>query len=503
MKKNRAFTKGTLRANYFYNFASQVLTLIIPLLTTPYLARVFHEEGNGQIAFANTIITYFTMFANLGFSTYGQREIAKYQDDDYNRTKVFWEVFLLRAIFTLISLILLVISTSVGIYGQKYNTLIFLFSIQVFAVLFDVNFFFQGQEDFKSIAIRTITLKLVCLACVFLFVRKSTDTWIYALMYSLSVLIANALMWPRLITRIIKIPYNNFDLRKHLKPSLIIFFPTLAATIYGSLDKLMIGYLCGNPDYENGCYNQALKLNQAMLVVVIVLNSIMIARNSHDYAVGNRTKVKEHINFSCNYVISLGIPMIAGVVALSENLSSWYLGSGYKEVPILLNIMSTRFITSGLACVFGNELFISIGKEKYPTIAHIITAVTNLILNVYFISHWGAVGGAITTALSEFTDFAVLFWLACREGYVKPKSLLIMSLKPLVASVVMFMTVKWIDVTMRTSFFSFAICVCAGTTIYACCLLLFKDTFANTIFAKYAKPYLLVIKRKAATIRKK
>lgn len=250
-------------------------------------------------------------------------------------------------------------------------------------------------------------------------------------------------------------------------------------------------------------HNQALKLNQAMLVVVIVLNSIMIARNSHDYAVGNRTKVKEHINFSCNYVISLGIPMIAGVVALSENLSSWYLGSGYKEVPILLNIMSTRFITSGLACVFGNELFISIGKEKYPTIAHIITAVTNLILNVYFISHWGAVGGAITTALSEFTDFAVLFLLACREEYVKPKSLLIMSLKPLVASVVMFMTVKWIDVTMRTSFFSFAICVCAGTTIYVCCLLLFKDTFANTIFAKYAKPYLLVIKRKAATIRKK
>ena len=125
------------------------------------------------------------------------------------------------------------------------------------------------------------------------------------------------------------------------------------------------------------------------------------------------------------------------------------------------------------------------------------------ILNVYFISHLGAVGGAITTALSEFTDFAVLFLLACREEYVKPKSLLIMSLKPLVASVVMFMTVKWIDVTMRTSFFSFAICVCAGTTIYVCCLLLFKDTFANTIFAKYAKPYLLVIKRKAATIRKK
>ena len=169
MKKNRAFTKGTLRANYFYNFASQVLTLIIPLLTTPYLARVFHEEGNGQIAFANTIITYFTMFANLGFSTYGQREIAKYQDDDYNRTKVFCEVFLLRAIFTLISLILLLISTSVGIYGQKYNTLIFLFSIQVFAVLFDVNFFFSRIRRFQIDCDKNNHIK-TCLPCLRFFV---------------------------------------------------------------------------------------------------------------------------------------------------------------------------------------------------------------------------------------------------------------------------------------------------------------------------------------------
>ena len=89
---NNTLKKGSLKTNYIFNFISQILTLVIPLITAPYLARIFHEEGSGQIAFANNIITYFTMIANVGFSTYGQREIAKYQGEKYAQSKIFWEI---------------------------------------------------------------------------------------------------------------------------------------------------------------------------------------------------------------------------------------------------------------------------------------------------------------------------------------------------------------------------------------------------------------------------
>ena len=134
--------RQSLKKNYIYNFISHILTLIIPLITTPYLARIFREAGNGQITFANNIISYFTMFANLGFLTYGQREIAKYQDDDYKRSKTFWEIIIVRGVFSIVSFLVLLVTTYSGLYGSSYNTLIILFSIQIIAVIFDVNFYY-------------------------------------------------------------------------------------------------------------------------------------------------------------------------------------------------------------------------------------------------------------------------------------------------------------------------------------------------------------------------
>ena len=488
--------KKSLKKNYIFNFINQILTLIIPLITTPYLARIFHEVGNGQIAFANNIISYFTMIANLGYSVYGQREIAKYQDNDYMRSKTFWEIVIIRMALSLISFILLLVTTLSGIYGVSYTCLIFIFSIQVIAIAFDANFYFQGQEDFKSVAIRTIILRTLCLVCIFAFVKKETDIWLYALIYSLSVLFANVIMWPNLKKSICKVRVSDFRFRKHFLPAFIIFLPTLATTIYGSLDKLMIGYLSFNPDYQNGCYNQALKLNQAILILITVIDSVMVARNSHDYAVGEIGKLKDHIYFSCNYVLHLGIPLIVGMCVLSNNLSAWFLGEGYAEVPILLNIMSVRFIVSGLACVFGNQLFIAIGKEKYTTAAHITTAFSNLILNFIFIPWLGAIGGAITTALAETVDCLVLSAIAIKGKYISGKWILAMSFKPIFASVGMFVVIYYLNNMFSYHVISFIFIAGIGGCIYAVILLLIKDSFSALCLSKFIKPSIMKIIKK-------
>lgn len=478
----------SLKKNYVFNFISQVLTLIIPLITTPYLSRIFHEVGNGQIAFANNIITYFTMIANLGYSVYGQREVAKYQDDEYMRSKIFWEIVIIRVVLSIVSFTILLITTFSGIYGHSYTKLIMLFSIQVIAIAFDVNFYYQGEEDFKSIAIRTIILRSLCLILIFTFVKHENDTWIYALIYSSSVLFANLIMWPKLLKMIKKVSIKDLEFRRHFIPALIIFLPTLATTIYGSLDKLMIGYLAKNPDYQNGCYNQALKLNQTILVLITVIDSIMVARNSHDYAVGEYDKMKKHIRFSCDYVLHLGIPLIVGMCVLSKNLSSWFLGDGFAEVPMLLNIMSIRFIASGLACVFGNQLFIAIGKEKYTTIAHITTAFSNLILNFVFIPWLGAIGGSITTAIAEVIDCMVLAIIAIKGQYISGKELLQGLPKPVIAAAIMFLTIKPIETAFHYSIISFCFITFIGIIVYVGTLLLLKDIFSNYCFNKVVMP---------------
>ena len=474
---NEGIKKQGLKVNFIFNFISQILTLIIPLITTPYLSRVLHEAGNGQYSYSVSIITYFILFSNLGFDIYGQRQIAAYQNDKENKSKVFWELFFLKCITTSVSLVILYsIAFSIG-FGEKYTKLILLLSIQVVAIPFDIQFLFRGDEDFKSIAIRSIIMKLISLVCIFVFVKTESQTWVYTLIMSLSIISSNLIMWLSVFKRIRFVKFKELSLLRHLKPTILIFLPTLAVTVYSVFDKTMIGLLAENPDYENGCYEQAYKINSVALLPVTIISSVMISRNAHDYENGNTDAVKRHLYLASNYVWMLGIPLIVGFAVLSENVCSWFLGEGYNEAPLLLQIMSVRFIVSGLGVVFGDQLFIAIKKEKFPTIATTVAAVVNILLNYFLIKKYGAVGAAIATAICETIVTFILAILVVKGKYLSITKILSFCWKYVVAAGVMFVPIFFINRYMKYSVWSFLICAVTGIITYAILLIILRDKF--------------------------
>ena len=78
--------------NYIYNLIYQILILILPLISTPYISRVLGAENIGIYSYTISIITYFILFGSLGITLYAQREIAYVQDDKEKRSKIFWEI---------------------------------------------------------------------------------------------------------------------------------------------------------------------------------------------------------------------------------------------------------------------------------------------------------------------------------------------------------------------------------------------------------------------------
>lgn len=472
---------NSLKQNFFYNLISQVLTLIVPIITTPYLARILQEKGNGQYSYTFSIITYFILFANLGFSVYGQRELSKYRDDLTLQKTSFFEIFFLRLIFTVISLaILFLLSFFIG-FGSNYDLLIRIESLNVIAVIFDFTFFYQGNEDFKSIAFKNILVKTITIICVFLFVKEQSDVWAYALIIGLNTLFTNIIMIPRIIRFYHKIPICHLSIIRHLKPAILIFLPTLAVTIYSVFDKTMIGLLALNPDYENGCYEQAYKINSLILTLVVVISPIYIPRNAYDYSTGNFDALKNHMYFAANYVWFISVPLVVGMVLLSSNLCSWFLGEGYNEVPLLLKIMSLRFIVSGFGTLFGDMYFIPIGKEKYPTVATFFAAGLNVVLNYFLIQKMGATGAAITTAVSEFAVTMILAFLIFKEHRLSIKKILFISWKYFFAAIVMAVPVYFLNKYMPFSALSFFIAVFVGGISYITFLLLIHDQFVLSI----------------------
>ena len=158
--------KKSVVKNYMYNLVYQILILILPLVTTPYLSRVLGSDGVGIYSYTYAIVTYFVLFGSLGIALYGQREIAYAQDQPRKRKKIFFELIIIRFITVFIAAIIYYFWF---VRGNQYQTYYMILFIELFATAFDISWFFQGIEEFKKTVIRNVLVRIISVSLVFVF----------------------------------------------------------------------------------------------------------------------------------------------------------------------------------------------------------------------------------------------------------------------------------------------------------------------------------------------
>ena len=184
--------KTSLKKNYLYNLIYQIIILILPIITTPYISRALGATNIGIYSFTVSIVTYFTLFGSLGVSLYGQREIAYVRDDKEKRKKLFLEIVLFRFITLAISMAVFFFTFALNNEYQIYYRILLLYLL---AASFDISWFFQGLEDFKKTVTRNVVVRLLSVLCIFIFVKKPSDLAKYLLIYSLADLLGNLSLW--------------------------------------------------------------------------------------------------------------------------------------------------------------------------------------------------------------------------------------------------------------------------------------------------------------------
>ena len=162
--------------NYFYNMAYQILLLIVPLLTMPYISRTLGPQGLGTYSYTNSIMSYFVLLGNLGITLYGSRQIAYVQSDKIERSKLFWEITILKLVTVGFATLMLVLFL---MYYSEYRFLIIAQSLTLIASAFDVSWYFMGVEDFKKTVLRNILIKIASLILIFTLVHSESDIIIY------------------------------------------------------------------------------------------------------------------------------------------------------------------------------------------------------------------------------------------------------------------------------------------------------------------------------------
>ena len=476
--------KKNIKKNYIYNVIYQLLIIIIPLIVTPYTSRVLLPEGIGKYSFTTSIITYFTLFASLGFGYYAQREIAKNSQNKSIQSTVFWEILICRLLSVLISVIVNIILVFTGVYGNN-TTLMMLLTINIAAIAVDISFFFQGNEEFGRLVFINIIIKILGTISIFLFVKKQTDLWIYALINCLILVISNLSLWPLLFKRLTSVKIKQLRPFKHLKPTLILFIPSIAVTLYTVLDKSLLGIIT-NSEVQNGYYEQAEKIIKMAMTIITCLGTVMVSRNSYELSHNNHSKVVENNYKSIHFVWLLGFPMAVGIILVSDNLVTWFLGQDFNYCAVLLKVLSPLILIIGLSNVLGMQYLIPYKKDRGFTIAVSIGALSNLILNIPLIYFCGSLGAAIATILAELIVTSVMIILVKKNMTIK--SILKSSIKPFIASCIMFGITFPLSYYLNSSILNTLLIIICGVVVYGIAILLLKDKLVYTI--------LLQLKRK-------
>ena len=478
----------SIKKNYILNLLYQITLIIVPLIVTPHTARALLAEGIGQYSFCLSIITYFTLFATFGFDVYGQREIAKYQNDKDKQSKVFWEILICKTITTSISLLVLGALFVFDIFKEN-SIIMFILVINVISTGLDIIFFFQGNEDFGFSVITSIIIKILGATSIFIFVRTPKDVWLYTLIHSLMLLVSALALWCVVVKKINKPRIKELAPFKHMKKAGALFIPAIATTVYCILDKTLIGAITQS-NAQNGYYEQSEKIVKLAMTLVTCLGAVMIPRNTSEIAQGNHEQVKKNIYTACNFIWILGIPMIFGICLIAGNAIPWFLGEGYDYSILLLKVFSPLVLLIGLNNIFGMQYLIPYQKDKYFTISLISGAITNLILNLIFINLWGSLGATIATIIAEFVVTLVMYLFIHKE--LSSKEMFKTIFKPLIASILMFAIIYPLTLKLIPSIINTCIIVLAAIIVYFILILILKERLTLT----FLKSFLSKIKNK-------
>lgn len=393
---NKSETKKNISKNYIYNLFYQLLLIVIPLITTPYISRVIGAEGIGVYSYTLSIVSYFTIFAAFGTTVYAQREIAYCQDDKEKRSKIFLEVFFLRFILSVIALI---VYFCVILHSQDIHVFL-IQSLYIIGIITDVSWYFQGMEEFGKIFLANSAAKILNLICIFLFVNDTNDLKKYILLLALFPVVGNIMLLYTIKNSITKVPLKELNPFVHIGGAFQLFIPAVATQIYTVFDKTMIG-LYTDTSIQNGFYEQAMGIIRLCMTIVTSLVTVMVPKISYAFAKGDIEGIKHYMNKSFRFTWAMGLPITVGLAMVAELFVPWYMGDGFDEVIILIRLGCILVLFVGFSNVIGVQYLGPVKKQIITTTTVIIGSCINLCMNLVLIPGYFAIGAVIASVIAE------------------------------------------------------------------------------------------------------
>ena len=460
----------SVKKNYLYNLLYQMTSVLLPVLTIPYVSRVLSADGIGinTVTYANT--QYFILLGSLGISIYATKKIATLREKKDNLKKTFWEIFSIQ--FTGCILAYMVFALTLG-QSHKYGVFYMLQGFYILAAAVDISWYFLGIENFKNASLRSFFAKIISVILIFIFVKTRDDLWKYILINAGTMFVGQLIMWFYVGKDMLKVKeIGKLKIAMHIMPILALFVPQIATQVYTVLDKTMIDLFKGA--VEAGYYDQSQKIVRILLSVVTSLGIVMLPRIANLFSKDDLNEVKKSLRKAFVVISFLSIPITFGLIGISDKFVPILFGNEFLSVIPLTKISPVLVIIIGLGNVFGTQYLLAIGKNKEYTASVCIGALVNFCFNLLLIPRFAAMGAVIATVSAELSIALIQFWFArvvfdftwIKETY-----------KYWVSGILMLAIVRLIGNVTPISILFLVLQIAIGSLVYFISLIILRDKF--------------------------
>ena len=379
----------SVKFNFIMNFILTVSNFLFPLITFPYVSRILLPEGTGKVAFALSVVSYFSIFASFGVATYGVRVCAQVRDNKDLLSKTVHELLFINTVTTIFVYVCFgaVIYFVPRFYFEK--ELFWVASIFILFTIVGIEWLYKGLEKYQYITIRTIIFKLIALFLVFIFIRTKDDYIEFALISIFAIVGSGIFNLFNSRKLIYYQKYHKYEFKKHLKPMFFLFLTTLSIAIYTSVDEAILGLLSSSQ--EVGYYNAAMRVKGILFTLITSLGIVLLPRLS--YYVENNMTAEFHsaLKKSMNFIIVIALPILL------------LAGDNYINAIFPLQIIVWALLLSAITNILGIQILLPLKRDKELLISVLLAAVVDIIVNLILVPKLAAIGTAISVIFAEIT----------------------------------------------------------------------------------------------------
>ena len=402
----------SIKKNFFYNGLLTVANYLFPLITYPYVSRVLGVSNIGICNFVDSIVNYFILFSMMGISIVGVREIAAVREDREARNRVFSNLIALNGLTSGLAAIALAGAILFVPALAPYRSLLWIGVVKILANFLCMEWLFRGVEEFKYITNRTILVKSLYVAGVFLLIRKPDDYPIYYFLLTLMVIL-NAAINLSYSRRFVSFHNRGIELAKHARPYFTMGLYMFLTSMYTTFNVMYLGFVSSTE--QVGYYTSATKVFSMVIALFTAFTTVMLPRMSAVLSEGRKEEFLDLVKKTFSVLFIVGVPVILLLLVGAGDVIRVLSGKGYEGAVIPMRIVAPLILVIGMEQILVVQVMMPMKMDRAVFVNSAIGAVVGVLLNLLLVRYLLAQGSAIVWMVSELAVFLCAWTVVSRR----------------------------------------------------------------------------------------